>query len=649
MNGTTRDVGGHRPEVQSLRGIAVLAVVLYHLGASLVPSGFLGVDVFFVISGYLVTGTLVRDERAGGISLPGFYARRIRRLVPAASAVVLVVALSGALLLEPAERSSLARQLAGTATFIANVVLWTQGDYFDVEQSERPMLHAWSLSLEEQFYLLLPLALLWLRGRHRRTGIALACAGSLMLCLARGDRDSTFFLLPGRAWELGVGALVALFPVARRTGTIARLAGSVVPLLLVVTFALPAPRVHPGPMALAVVVATALLLWLGRDGGPAVAPGPRILRWFGDRSYSLYLIHWPLIVLVGAVWIGRGVVGPPWWLRAALFLVATSFAALLYRFVETPWRTGSRVSDRATIAAFVGVTVMLLAVSAALPRIGVRGGEAGNDRRPNVGLSAACRQEGPYRALAECTTSSDPGVIVWGDSYAMHLVPGLAAQGSPGLEQATKSTCGPLPGIAPLEASRASARQWARDCIAFNDAVLEHILTNARLQTVVLSSAWWRYLEPGERVLMRRADGAERVAEADAEAAREAVLSLARVLREAGRRVVIVSPPAQAEWDVARCHERLELGLPVLPPAPGCDIPVRPAGRFKPSVLRFLSDVGAAVPVVDIAMPLCDATACRTTLHGVRLYRDGVHLSVDGSITLAAELDLLERIRRDAR
>jgi peptidoglycan/LPS O-acetylase OafA/YrhL len=310
-----------RADIQALRGWAVALVVLYHAGLPGLPGGYLGVDLFFVLSGALITG-LIRDAvDAGQFRCRDFYLRRARRLLPAALVTLTATTLAAAWVLDAPEWVDFRDQLAGTLAFSANWVLWSQTGYFEGAAELKPLLHMWSLALEEQYYLLLPPLLLALPRGHWRGAMLALTAVSALLCGAasRFDPSAAFYTLPCRAWELGLGSCVALAPgggaganptlVQRhllRVTACAVLAG--VPLLT-----LPGP--HPGWGAVWVAGATAVLLrWPplqaglpagGLPSGPAgraVAALRRtaasLLVGLGNRSYSLYLVHWPLFALL---------------------------------------------------------------------------------------------------------------------------------------------------------------------------------------------------------------------------------------------------------------------------------------------------------------------------------------------------------------
>ncbi|NDY92896.1 acyltransferase family protein [Ideonella livida] len=309
----------HRPDIQALRGWAVALVVLYHAGVPGLSAGYLGVDLFFAVSGYLITGLVREAVDAGRFSLAGFWLRRLWRLMPAALVTLAATTLGAAALLDAPEWRDYQAQLAGALGWSANLVLWGQGGYFAGAAAEKPLLHTWSLAVEEQYYLLLPPLLVWvvprLRWRAVVAALSLASLG-LMAWLQQHAPDAAFYLLPARAWALGLGAWVALGPAGGPAPTPPHRTAWARGLAMAVLVALPLwpwPQQlgpHPGLAAAGMVAATAVLL---RLPGPVPAGRMlgRLLVWLGDRSYALYLVHWPLLALLQHAWMGSPGPGQP--------------------------------------------------------------------------------------------------------------------------------------------------------------------------------------------------------------------------------------------------------------------------------------------------------------------------------------------------
>ncbi|MEI9965965.1 MAG: acyltransferase family protein [Caulobacteraceae bacterium] len=384
---------GYWPEIDGLRALAILPVFLFHLEPRLLGGGFVGVDVFFVISGFLITTILLEDFAAGGFQLSGFYQRRIARIAPAFFFVLAATLVAGRLLYSAQDFASLGSNTIFAAASVINVKLLLQGSYFKLSRDAQPLLHYWSLSVEEQFYLLFPSAL-WVVLRWTRRPllwIALAAAASYAACIAISARSpsAAFYLLPTRAWELLLGALLAL---ARSRTTLmangravgaATVAG--VALLGVAVVRAGAWPDFPGWRAAVPAGGAALILYAvqAREAGPAAWLGARALTWIGRRSYSLYLWHWPVFSFVD-----YSLYAAPASLRLALKLgLSLAAAAATYTLFERPLRSWLNAPRRRRLAfgAFaaavmaaggIGMAVRSANYLSANPRCLARGGIA---------------------------------------------------------------------------------------------------------------------------------------------------------------------------------------------------------------------------------------------------------------------------------
>jgi peptidoglycan/LPS O-acetylase OafA/YrhL len=634
-----------RDDIQWLRGLSVLAVLLYHADKALLPGGYLGVDVFFVLSGFLITRNIFPDIERGTFSYGDFIARRFRRLLPACYAMLAFTAALSGMLLTRADFLEVIKQMAGTLTFSANIVLWQQAGYFDTSSALKPLLHTWSLSLEEQYYLVLPL-LLWLGGRRRPVALLVtALLASLIACLVLLPLKpgATFFLLPFRAWELLAGSVCALLSLKHRPPAIPGTIKLTALTVLIATLAFPPGAPHPGIGALIVVLATAVLMLGAIDFGTR-APA-RAMIFLGDISYSLYLAHWPLFAVANHVY-AEAVPIP---VKALLCAAALILATLSWRFVEQPFRTAHGMARQRTflLAGGAGATLLLAAL---LPHA-LRPAAPGPVQpafSPNYGLDRACAADKTFAALPVCqwspAPSEPPAVLLWGDSYAMHLAQGMQAQSGFGFVQATKSLCGPVPGTAPLAGTFRTA--WASNCLSFNDSVLRYLDEHPEIRVVVLGSKWRQFFTPdGIDGFMVR-DDAGAVSRTDAALGPafvgERVRSLIEGVVARGRKLVLVLPPPSASFDIRRCQARRSEELPFVGAPEDCQIDRAASAARDATLTRVLDTVGqeAGAVVFSLEPYLCTGDRCATSIDGTALYQDEGHFSAQGSALVGERFGL---------
>lgn len=640
-----------RTDIQALRGIAVLAVVFYHAGIGRVNAGYLGVDIFFVISGFLITGLVAREKAAGRFSFREFYARRAKRLLPAAYATFLAAALAAPLFLNAKELRDFAAQMAGAVTFTGNVVLWRQTGYFEGSADLKPLLYVWSLAIEEQYYLLLPAALALIPRRRWLVSAVIVCVASLVACLALGPSRPafTFYSLPTRAWEIALGSVIALGAPMFRFER--HLLWPAVAGMIALCF-VPLGAAHPGIDALLVCVATALII---RQNAAPANNGivPRLLARIGDASYSLYLVHWPIFAFARNAWYGNNPGHPPFAIRLRLLIVAAGVSYVVYRWIETPVRRGAFRFTPKRVAGTVMASLLLVAVPVASMRILPNPDSFAQARLPNYGFHAACELGAAFIPKSECTNSDAPRFLVWGDSYAMSLVAGIATSTDRGVVQATRSMCGPFLGVAPIGTAAATlyTEAWARNCLSFNASVVDHIARTPSIGVVVLSS-WYRQYLPPEPFTTLRIDGQRaRDSAARVDAVLQSLRQTIDTLHAMNRRVVLVAPPPSTGFPIADCLERearrqLTFGTP-----PACALLVTRYRRAQFAaddlLARARTSLGAAVFSFDPF--LCDATTCQTSWNGTFLYRDAGHLSREGSRVLGREISLAAKLDSAAR
>lgn len=645
----------YRPQIDGLRAVAILLVVAFHAGMPPLEGGFVGVDVFFVLSGFLITGLLAGElRRTGGIDLMLFYARHARRLLPALAVVMISVLAAGTVLLPPAgERQELAQSAIAAAAFIANIFFWrTQSSYFAGPSEVRPLLHLWTLAVEEQFYIVWPLAiaafgLLAHRNSQRTLAlVALAlvpgCVVSFAACwlLTPSRGNLVFFTMPFRAWELGAGAILALVPIhagrtepGRRAGSALVVAG--LGAILAAGLLFQSATLFPGSAAALPVIGTvAALAGLGiaPGGMPARLLATRPMVTVGKLSYSWYLWHWPLLALARAV--APDALAP---LRdGALVLLALALSAATYRWIEDPVRRGRTRWPTRAAASIASGLASLMACAAVAGGIWLVANRIA-DRDPLLRAIAAARVETitvptecthfrqPYVTLAPAPTctlnaaASGPVLVLWGDSHAFHYLPALADWAQRSGSRVLPRTMG---GCRPHETGQpVGSIAWAYDaddgCKAFNSAVRQSIgeASGSGAKIVVLAARW--------SAAAVGPDGTRRDWEPD-------LRRLVASLRAGGLGVVLIAEVPRPRLDVPACLARHGAGR--------CDRSRSEVEAERAAAGAILAGIAAAIPGVSLLDPIdaiCTHQTCPAVHDGVVLYRDASHLSVSGARMLA--------------
>lgn len=500
----------HRKEIDGLRSIAVLAVVFYHFGLPGFDGGFVGVDIFFVISGFLIGGILWRDHGTyGRLRLGRFYLRRIRRLAPAYFAMAAVSLIAAFFILLPYEFREFGKGLIAATVYLSNVLFYRQAGYFDGASEEKIFLHTWSLSVEEQFYLFLPLTFLLL-GRNRAGmmgGLVLLAVASLIGCiwLTPQNQTATFYLFPFRAWELLAGVLLAILGIERRLnwafGALWSWLG--LGLILAGIFLLSPGQGFPGWQATLPVFGTVLLIANGQDANPV----NRILSmkgpvFVGLISYSLYLWHWPVMTL--STYLHETYSGPletTAWIALSMVLAVVS-----WRFVEQPVRLSAAITGRWLLG---GAAVASLAMLAAGAVIYKQNGMLDRfDQPAKMHISATAdflqdwsrcriRTDGPLQGIEICPigpASQTPDLLIWGDSHVRAFYEGLAQTAMQKGRSALviwRAGCAPLFDLDKVENSTTQAQNAA--CRAANDQIRTALTEMPKLRDILLIGRWSYY------------------------------------------------------------------------------------------------------------------------------------------------------------
>lgn len=613
----------YRPDIDGLRALAVLAVVVFHAFPSLLRGGFVGVDVFFVISGYLITRTIVHEHDAGDFSLARFYARRARRIFPALVLVLLFTVGGGMLLLPAHEVERLGRHVAAGSLFSSNFLLWHEAGYFDAASAGKPLLHLWSLGIEEQFYLVWPAVLIafprWTRFRLRAVALLAVASFALNVLTVGHDATAAFYSPATRAWELMIGALAGLASLRPHRVALARAwregaAAAGVALILAAMVLLRAELLFPGWYAALPAVGAALLI----AAGPRAWINRRVLSHpaavaIGLVSYPLYLWHWPMLVLARRV-TGTGLATQELSPAVALTMVVASLAAarLTYSLLERPLKRPA-LPLVAWRAAYALAAMALLGGTMAISRADFDADALTAERARNDWATP----KSPDAVYYLSRRHDEPRIVFLGDSHAEQYYPAVRAALPDSLARAvafsTHGGCPFLPTYLPASCGSAYARSM-------------RLAAGPSVRRVIIASAWDMYSFDGHQ----------------GEAFQPSAGDLARVLpllerdvrhlRALGKEVVLIGPHPHdglADPELLAAHTRVgRFGLQ----APSHFAPSFPLADFRrrtaaaDTLLSRIAQATGAV-VIDPAAVLCPGGSCLTMdEHRVPLRKDSNHL-----------------------
>jgi peptidoglycan/LPS O-acetylase OafA/YrhL len=614
---------GYRPGIDGMRAIAVLGVVLYHAGFG-PPAGFVGVDIFFVISGFLITSLLEPElTNSPRIRLAAFYARRARRLLPALGLVLVATLAACYFVLSYDELTAALHSVAASTVFGANVFFqYTTGNYFDPNADHLPLLHLWSLGVEEQYYLVWPIALLLAQRlpiRARRAVFALCAAGSLGFAewaIYQGSQ-AAFYAMPSRWWELSLGALVAWAPLpGKRSGRWESWIG-----LLMVAAAMTTATGHfPGVGALPATLGAALMLHASTiEGGAWNLLSSRPMLLIGRVSYPFYLWHWPLLVFAALAFPGHLSATT----KAALVLASFLLAVATWRWIESPIYRLPLAPPRQLAG---GCLVMCVLAAVLISEIA----DVTHTPPPDNDPAAVAARDMPVnmpRCHASALTpvrlpdedtctlggTAPPQIAIWGDSHALALQPFATAmavrEGKTAIAY-SRDACSPAidydSGKSPAEAAR---------CREFNALAMRSAET---MDTVILASRW---PDPGERNLAKH------------------LTETVDQLSSRVRRVFIIGATPSLQTPVPDCLRRKSLQE--------CEEPrehfVARSSAIR-ELLLSLQERHANVTYVEPIDFFCNARACPGTRDGIALYWDNDHVASTaaaafGKVYLASKID----------
>ena len=612
----------------------MVPVLLFHAKLGF-GGGYVGVDIFFVISGYLITALILKEINGDGFSLVTFWERRIRRILPALLVVVLATVVAGWFLYLPSDFLSIGQSVLAQAALISNIFFFRHTGYFADAADTQPLLHTWSLAVEEQFYVFFPLLLVGL-ARFRRLSISKTIAGlavgsfALSVVGSYSNPSATFYLLPTRAWELMLGAIIAAIPGRQiRTHWVSETAGlsGLALILYSVVFYTHETR-FPGLAAIPPCLGAALVILSG-DARPTLVGRALALRpivFIGLISYSLYLWHWPLLVFSKYISLGA----QSWKLRGALLMASFALAVLSWKFVETPFRRRLICPRRPQVFALAGFSFLIFMVlgsgiyftkgmSSRFPAKALIYSNYRNDRAFLNQITLQQAAAGQFAELGAQSSDQPVEILIWGDSHAMAVTPvldELCRRFSVRGVQATHSSTAPLLGYVSN-----GAYGLKEHSPAYSKSIVDYI-SQRHIKTVILAAVWKNYGPPSSL---------------DA-----SLTSTVQAILASGARVYVLKDVPIPGFDVPR-HAALTVyhqGDPAKLAIPPDKYRVD-NGDFE-FIFDHLSKMGATV--LETPLYFLNSNGLYDVVRDDKaLYRDSHHLSVEGSRLLVPMFEPLFR------
>jgi len=653
MSGETRS--WYRPEIDGLRAVAVLPVILFHAKFESFAGGYVGVDVFFVISGYLITTILLRELRAGSFSLLRFYERRARRILPALSALLLVCIPFAWLTLTPNELFSFFRAIGSTAIFSSNILFWLNSGYFEDVSDTNPLLHMWSLAVEEQYYLVFPLFLAAvMKGRRWLGNSSMVVVGALaaigvasyawMEWALRNDPSGNFYLAPSRVWELIVGALCAVVMTDRRPKPSTILSALGLGMIAWSIFRFDEATPFPSALALLPVLGTAfIIVFADATTMTAKVLSTKALVGIGLISYSTYLWHLPLYVFARLSRLERLTTA----MNIGLLIASLVLGYLSWRFVEQPFRkptSGPLVRQNVilglaalSIVGFVGIATIGHLGNGFPQRFALTETEDNylttmrlrNPDKTSCQLELGTVDERSYLDACQYGDPSvRPSIAVFGDSHSPELAFQLA---EPLQDHNLSARLHAYGGCGPLDDPTVSGPERAA-CAAWSEETFEAIRDDPAISTVVIAYKIAALLDGSARG--HYPDLPDDVSAGERNRMVENTRLIVDELTEAGKQVIFIPQapeiPKRMVSMIYHFSGSDDAGIP------GASRSWWDERRSTMGELTAAFD--PRVRVVDATDLLCDAETCWAGREGVAYYTDDNHLSLPAADLVAAEI-----------
>lgn len=648
----------YRADIDGLRAIAVLAVIFFHAGITGFSGGFVGVDIFFVISGFLITSIILKDIQAGNFSVARFYERRIRRIFPALFPVIAFTLIIGAFLLDAVAFKAFGKSITATTLFASNILFWRESGYFDAASTTKPLLHTWSLAVEEQFYIFFPLLLIAIH-RFLKSGFFPLLLGATLLSLLASiygvytAPSAAFYLVPTRAWELLFGSLLALGVIPGLKSHVHRNLLSITGIGLIIYSVVfyTENTLFPGANALAPVLGASLIIYSGIGGGAIINDllSFKPVVYTGLISYSLYLWHWPLFAFAKYL-LFRDLTPLE---VAGIILFTVIISVLSYSFIEKPFRGNQPIIPDRKKLFVLSATVIFIASSVG-GIIALQNGMP--SRYPKVNEVIIKATNTPFwdevkgyekivlqihnnKTLPVIGSSKvTPVFLLWGDSHAEALIPAFSDQARQNRLSGFIATLGGSPPL--LGMHRNPTPSWHINILDVNNGVVEFIKLHPEIKTVILTSNWGGYIDK-----IRSAGNGEDTHLKGIDLFKAGLTQTVRTLLALNRHVVIVSDVPNLDFDVVRDYYFSAIFndayRPVLTPTIKEHYE---KNRAVNGVLNELSHL-SGVTLISPEPLLFDKRTGRvkTIENDNLLYRDGGHLSGDGALLVSTAFEDLFR------
>lgn len=622
----------YRPEIDGLRTIAVLPVIFFHAKFPFFTGGYIGVDVFFVISGFLITSIIIHELNSNTFSIGKFYERRARRILPALFTVVFVSIILSWVSLFPVEMKDFSQSLIAVSTFSSNILFWIEADYWATISELKPLLHTWSLAVEEQYYLFFPLLML-LSFKLNKKFMFIAILLLLFLSLYASTKfvasspQAAFYLLPFRAWELLVGSFGAFLYNGNQYSFKPNSSLSNLGFCLIVGSIFYYDKTTPFPSVstlLPTIGTLMVILFIDKKSYLYNLLTQKHIVFIGLLSYSGYLWHQPLFAFVRNFTISE----PSHFVFSFLIILTFLIAYLSWRFIEKPFRMKGKISStKALCFSVVGLVAIFTFGLIGHQTKGFQSRDNGiismrniaDKIQVNKGLSYAC--DGAFTRSDECRTAGKPIIAIWGDSFAMHLVKGIQASNSEAeIIQHTLSGCSPIEGLAAI--TKSGGVEGATTCLDFNKSVKDWLAEN-KVEYVVLSSAFNATLNFRNDFLTQSGE----VVRVDHDEVVNAWASTLEFIESLGSIPVVVSPPPSTSFNIGACLAKSDwFGGD----KKRCNFTNDSDSISNSKVFDFLDNFKQQYKYHDLKKMICDDFKCYTSYKDIYFYRDSGHLSIEG-------------------